>query len=335
MPHCHRLHSFRVLPCRGPPIGSGGYGHDACVAFPQAVPRAETAQGSAASKEQEMPQEKGSPDDAMRKHCPEYLMEAAGLGTFMVSAGVFATALEHSGSPARIWIADPDLRRAALGVLMGLTAIAIIYSPWGMRSGAHLNPAVTLTFWRLGKVRAIDALCYVAAQFVGGALGVLLVWLLLGTAFAEKPVFFVNTVPGPGGVWPAYVAELGMTFLLMLTVLTCVSSPRLMRFTGCFAGLLVAAYITLLAPVSGMSMNPARSFASALPAGLWEFLWIYFTAPVAGMLLGVEAFRRLRLSRRWFCAKLVHDGRYRCIHCGHDPVQSARPAGVRMADGGF
>jgi len=203
-----------------------------------------------------------------------------------------------------------------------------------MRSGAHLNPAVTLTFWRLGKVRGVDALCYATAQFAGGALGVLLVWLLLGTAFAEKPVFFVNTVPGPNGVWPAYVAEVGMTFLLMLTVLTCVSSPRLTRFTGCFAGLLVAAYITLLAPVSGMSMNPARSFASALPAGLWEFLWIYFTAPVTGMLLGVEAFRRLRLGRRWFCAKLVHDARYRCIHCGHDPAGSAHPAGARMADGG-
>lgn len=282
-----------------------------------------------------MPEGPASPGEAMRRHWPEYLMEAAGLGAFMVSAGVFATALEHAGSPARKWIADPDLRRAALGILMGLTAVAIIYSPWGMRSGAHLNPAVTLTFWRLGKVRGADAIGHVAAQFSGGTLGVLLVWLLLGAAFAEKPVFFVNTLPGPGGVWPAYAAEVGMTFLLMLTVLTCIPSPRLMRFTGCFAGLLVAAYITILAPVSGMSINPARSFASALPARLWDFLWIYFTAPVAGMLLGVEAFRRLRLGRQWFCAKLVHHDRYRCIHCGHDPARAAHPAAVRMADGGL
>ena len=60
-----------------------------------------------------------------------------------------------------------------MGAIMGLTAIGLIYSPWGQQSGAHLNPAVTLTFWRLGKVATWDALFYVLAQFAGGALGVL------------------------------------------------------------------------------------------------------------------------------------------------------------------
>ncbi|NJO84009.1 MAG: hypothetical protein HC828_15300, partial [Blastochloris sp.] len=79
-----------------------------------------------------------------------------GLGTFMVSAGVFTTLLEYPGSPVHRAIADADLRRALIGLAMGLTAIAIIYSPFGQRSGAHLNPAVTLTFWWLGKVEGPD-----------------------------------------------------------------------------------------------------------------------------------------------------------------------------------
>ena len=135
---------------------------------------------------------------AMRKHWPEYLMEAWGLGAFMVSAGLITTVLEYSNSPIHQAIENADLRRMLIGLGMGLTAIAIIYSPWGKQSGAHLNPAVTLTFLRLGKVKALDAVFYIIAQFVGGALGVLLTWAVLGSAFAEPPVDFVNTKPG---VW--------------------------------------------------------------------------------------------------------------------------------------
>ena len=107
----------------------------------------------------------------------EYLAEALGLGLFMVSAGLVATALDSPRSPAREWIGDADLRRALAGIAMGLTAIGLIYSPWGKRSGAHLNPAVTLGFLWLGKIRARDAWAYIAAQFIGGLVGVLLVSL--------------------------------------------------------------------------------------------------------------------------------------------------------------
>jgi aquaporin Z len=95
-----------------------------------------------------------------RTHWPEYLMEAAGLGIFMVSACGFGTLLEYPASPVRQAIPDPLARRALMGLAMGLTAIALVYSPWGKRSGAHLNPAVTWTFWRLGKVAPRDALAY-------------------------------------------------------------------------------------------------------------------------------------------------------------------------------
>lgn len=268
-----------------------------------------------------MAEERFSVVDVMHKHWPEYLMEAWGLGTFMVSAGVFTTLLEYPNSPVHRAIADPDLRRALIGLAMGLTAIGIIYSPWGKQSGAHLNPAVTLTFLRLGKIRGQDAAFYILAQFVGGALGVILVWLALGDAFAEPPVDFVNTRPGPAGWGLAYLTEVGMSFGIMLMVLTSLAHERTMRLVGIFAGMMVASYIAVLAPLSGMSINPARSFASALPGRFWDYLWIYFTAPLIGMLLAVEVFRFAKLGRTWFCAKLDHDYHYRCIHCGYEPAK--------------
>ncbi|MFQ5683048.1 MAG: hypothetical protein ACE5HC_07220 [Candidatus Binatia bacterium] len=76
-------------------------------------------------------------------------MEAAGLGIFMVSACTFGTILEYPASPIHQAIADPFLRRILMGLAMGLTAVGIIYSPWGKQSGAHINPAITLTFFRL------------------------------------------------------------------------------------------------------------------------------------------------------------------------------------------
>src|SRR5690242_13308176 len=86
-------------------------------------------------------------------HWREALMEALGLCLFMVSAGVFGTLLEYPGSPIHRAISDPFARRALMGLAMGLTAIGLVYSPWGRRSGAHLNPAFTWTFFRLGRVR--------------------------------------------------------------------------------------------------------------------------------------------------------------------------------------
>jgi aquaporin Z len=110
-------------------------------------------------------------------------MEAAGLAFFMISAGLFGTLLGYPGSPVHQAIDEPFLRRALMGLAMGLTAIAIIYSPWGKQSGAHINPSVTLTFLRLGKVAKWDALFYVVAQFAGGVFGVLVVGGILGEVF--------------------------------------------------------------------------------------------------------------------------------------------------------
>lgn len=257
---------------------------------------------------------------ALRRHYPEYLIEGWALGMFMLSAGVFTTLFEFPGSPLRDAVQNGDLRRVFIGVAMGLTAIALIYSPWGQRSGAHMNPAVTLTFWRLKKVTSSDAVFYILAQFIGGTLGVILTKALLQSAFTAPPVYYVVTLPGALGVASAFAAEVVISALLMWMVLNISNSTRYAKFTGLYAGLMVATYISIEAPLSGMSMNPARSFASAFPAHEWSHFWIYLTAPLLGMQSSATLYVWRRNQRAIGCAKLQHPLNQRCIHCGHEPV---------------
>ena len=254
---------------------------------------------------------------ALRQHWPEYLMEAAGLGIFMISACVFTILLEHPGSPVRMAINDPFFRRFLIGVAMGLTAIAIIYSPWGKQSGAHINPSVTLTFLRLGKVKSWDAIFYIIAQFTGALVGVTLVVAFVRHLISHPSVNFVSTLPGSRGTIVAFVAELTISFLLMTVILIVSNTKKIARYTGILAGILVATYITLEAPLSGMSMNPARTFGSAIPAHHLMNLWVYFIAPVLGMLLASEGYIRVMGLSSISCAKLHHQNDKRCIHCGY------------------
>lgn len=250
--------------------------------------------------------------DALSRHWPEYLMEAVGLGVFMISACLFGAIFEHPASPIHHAMASPLVRRMLMGVAMGLTAVAIVYSPWGKQSGAHLNPAVTLAFFRLGKIAPWDALFYALAQFAGGVTGVALVVAALGAVVGHPSVNYVTTSPGAGGPWVALGAEALISLGLMITVLVVSNTLSLARFTGIFAGVLVALYITTVAPVSGMSMNPARTTASAVPAHMWTALWVYFVGPPLGMLLATELYRRV-LAAPVFCAKLHHQNARRCI----------------------
>jgi len=251
--------------------------------------------------------------EALKRHWPEYLMEAAALGLFMVSAILFTVLLEHPASPIRQAIDSGVHRRVLMGLAMGGTAVAIIYSPWGRRSGAHMNPSVTLTFLRLGKIAPADAFFYIAAQFAGGLAAVVLTAAAIRMALRHPAVNFAATLPGPAGPGVAFAAETVISFLLMLTVLTVSNLKRVAHLTGLAAGVLVAAYIALESPLSGMSMNPARTVASAVPAGALGPLWIYFTAPTLGMLLAAQAFVAARGARAVLCAKLHHDHVARCI----------------------
>lgn len=250
---------------------------------------------------------------ALKSHWPEYLMEALGLGIFMLSACAFTVLLYHPSSPAVQLIAAESARRVLMGLAMGSTLVAIVFSPFGKRSGAHLNPAFTLSFFRLGKIEPWDAAFYTLFQFTGGIAGVLLAYLIFGALLDHPSVNYAVTIPGPAGTWPAFVAELGISFIMMTVVLTVSNQKKLGRWTGLFAGALVATYIILESPISGMSMNPARTLGSASFAQLWTALWIYFTAPLLGMLLAAETYQRLRPAHGVACAKFHHHNDKRCI----------------------
>jgi len=266
-----------------------------------------------------------------RLHWPEYLIEAGAIATFMVVACVCGAVIFHPGSlvhHALGALGGAWVQRAVMGVLMGLTLAAIVYSPWGRRSGAHLNPAFTLAFLRLGKAAPRDAAGYGAAQFAGAVAGVLAARALVGAPLAHPAVRYVVTAPGAAGAAVAFAAEMAISALQMTLVLRTAASARWSRYTGVLAAAMVAAYVTLESPLSGMSMNPARSFGSAAVAGEWEWLWIYFAAPLAGMLAAAERFARQARERLHHpqqdqrqpnCgAKLAHGPAGEpCIFCEH------------------
>ena len=253
---------------------------------------------------------------SLRLHWPEYLMEAGLLGSFMISACVFGALYEFPGSPLREAISSDLLRRFLMGLSMGATAIAIIYSPWGKQSGAHINPSVTLTFFRLGKIKPWDAFFYVLAQFAGALAGVFIVAQFLGTALADPAVRYVVTVPGMDGLWVALRAEFLIAAITMMAVLYLSNHHQIHPYTGVAVGILVAAYITVESPLSGMSMNPARTFGSAVSADVWKGFWIYLTAPPLGMLAAAEFYLWRQGKSSVKCCKLHHANDKRCIFCG-------------------
>ncbi len=244
-------------------------------------------------------------------------MEAALLGIFMLSACLFTTLLFYPGSPVPQLVPDPFVRRIIMGLAMGSTAVALTYSAWGKQSGAHYNPALTLTFTRLGKIAPGDAVAYVGAQFAGAVLGVLIAALLVRAMLAHADVHYAVTRPGANGVLTAFVAETVISGILMTAVLTVSNHARLARYTGLVAGLLVTTFITLEAPLSGMSMNPARTAGSGFWAHDWTGWWVYFTAPLLGMLLAAEIYVRRNGASGIFCAKLHHQNGKRCIFCDY------------------
>lgn len=240
-------------------------------------------------------------------------MEAVGLALFMLSVCIFATLLQHPASPVRHLIMSPLLRRALMGLMVGTTLVAIIMTPWGKQSGGHFNPAITFAFYRLGKVKLWDAVFYAIAQFSGATSGVAIAAALLHNAPQNEPVRYAVTAPGVFGNAGAFVAELMISFTLMSTILFVSNRRSLAQFTPYFVGVLYATYITFETPLSGMSMNPARTFGPALYATDWHALWIYFIAPTFGMLAGAELFLRTRRGAAPYCAKLHHANDQRCI----------------------
>lgn len=227
---------------------------------------------------------------AFRQNLGYYLREALGLAIFMISACFFSAILFSENGVWYHLIHGEIMKNAAMGIIMGLTALFIFYSPWTAPSGSQINPAVTVTFLRLGKMCRYDALFFVIFQIIGGTLGVYVMQLLMGAVLTDPPVNSGATVPGPRGVWWALVTEFIISLITMIVVLFSSQHRRMKKYTRIFSAVLVCCWVVFAGPVSGFGMNPARSFASALPSGIWTASWIYFLAPFAGMLTAAEIF---------------------------------------------
>ena len=185
-----------------------------------------------------------------------------------------------------------------MGTMMGSTGLFIFYSPFTAPSGSHINPAVTATFLRLGKMCKWDALFYIIFQFIGGLLAVYIMALIMGGTLTEPPVNYVATVPGKYGVAPAAITEFITAFIMLTMVLFTSADEHLKKYTRIIAASFVCTYVIVAGPISGFGMNPARSFASAVPAHIYTAFWIYMIIPFAGMLAAAEVFLLVQ-HKRW------------------------------------
>src|SRR5262245_51775068 len=246
-------------------------------------------------------------------HWPEYVVECTELRLYLFVTCIFATFVQHPLSPIRHLLPNDTVRRACLGISIGATLVAIVLSPWGKQSGGHLNPAMTFTFYRLGKVELWDAIFYAVAQFAGATAGVVIATFLLLGAPGNPAIRYAATLPGTYGVGAAFMAETVISFVLMLTLLLTANHRSSSPYTPYFMGALYAVFITFETPLSGMSMNPARTCGSAVRGRYWHGLWLYFVAPTLGMTIAAEVFLRMRGGIGPYCAKLHHANDKRCI----------------------
>jgi aquaporin Z len=274
-------------------------------------------------KEAAMPSSVGGVANKLRRHWHLYIFEGAELGIFMFSACCVDALLYCISSPLAHWVGGPGLRGLLMGASMGGTAVLIIHSTMGKRSGAHFNPAITLTYLWLGKIHPIDAAFYVVGQFIGGIAGVGLAWILLGKFLSNPPVTDAVTVPGIYGNAGAFGAEFLMAFVLMGVVLWTSNRPAFAKSTGYLVGILITFYVLIFGPISGFSINPARTVASAVFANVWTGWWIYFTAPVLGMFAAAQLYVKAYGREGLACAKLHHGPSELC----RTPLDTPSPAG--------
>jgi aquaporin Z len=176
-----------------------------------------------------------------------------------------------------------------------------------------LNPAMTLTFWRLGRLSGRDAAGFAAGQFAGAMVGLGVAALLMGQSVRD--IRFAADLPGRYGLAAAWASEFTIALLLACLVFT-VNRTRWVKLSGVFAAALLAVCVVVASPVSGTGVNAARTFASSVFAHVWTGWWIYFTAPPLGLLAAVELMRAVGRPPGSLCGKLTHHPscHFRC-HC--------------------
>jgi aquaporin Z len=241
--------------------------------------------------------------ETFKRNWQSYLIEAWTLGMLMGAICLFVILMEHPGVGLNQKITSAFLRRLLIAFGVGITVCLVIYSKWGTKSGAHMNPAFTLANYQLNRISLTDAVFYIIFQCLGAVLFMyLLKWLAFD--FIEHPnVTYAATVPGHQGIAVAFVAEAILAFVLFGTVLI-ISNSKLATYTGYAVGFLVFLFIVFEAPLSGMSINPARSLGSAIPSHIWTSFWVYLVAPVGGMQLAAYLYRRWYLSQTGECRSI-------------------------------
>ncbi len=246
-------------------------------------------------------------------HWPEYGAELLGTG-FLIFVGLSAVVFDFGkGLLPSSLIPDVSLRRLITGLIFAGSGSLVAISPLGKLSGAHINPSVSLAFWAQGKMKHLDLICYIISQFLGAIIGEVLL-ILVWRNYAHS-VTNGMTLPGAGyPLWLVFVAEMSLTCLLVLLIFLFVSSHRLMRWTPLMNWFVVATMVWLESPISGTSLNPARSMGPALLTWLWTSQWLYCVAPPLGGLLAVGLFRLVTIGERdVLTGKLFHAPRYRSI----------------------
>lgn len=233
-------------------------------------------------------------------------MEALGLAIFMISACFFAGLLWHDGAFLNKLFETDFSKNLIMGLAMALTALFIFYSPFTAPSGSHINPAVTLVNLYLKNITLKDAFFYIIFQFVGGTLAVFLMAFVMQEILTAKPVNYVVTIPGKNiSEIKAACYETLMGFIMITMVLFSSSNKTLKKYTRVFAAFLVFIYVIIGGPVSGFGMNPARTFASALPAGTYTSFWIYMICPFIGM-LGAAILFKMHPTKIDFNDKIIN-----------------------------
>lgn len=242
-------------------------------------------------------------------HWTEWWCEFIGTALLLLG-GLSAVCLDFgSNSPMADVVPDHSARLLITGLLFGGTGSLVALTPLGRRSGAHLNPSVTLAFWRRGHVHRHDLAGYMVAQFAGAFVGTALVKWWWGAQ--ARSVGLGVTEPRPGlPAASAAAIEVLMTATLVFAILAMVSSARTAPFTPLAAWIVVGVLVWQGAPWTGTSLNPARSLAPAVLAPNYRNLWVYFVGPLVGSLAAVEAFN-LVPGLETLTAKLFHDARYR------------------------
>jgi aquaporin Z len=250
--------------------------------------------------------------EAVRTHWREYLTEFSGTGALMFCICLFGTILYSNTSPMARFALSRAENAAIMGVGVAGATLLIVRSPFGRRSGAHFNPAISLTYLWLGRMHRWDALSYVAAHFSGALCGVFLARQLLGLSLSSDPVHYVVTVPGSYGRAAAFIAEFLLSALLMCVVLFATNHRTLARFSPLLVAAVTVFYFAICSSISGFSVNPARTLSSAIFAWIWWGIWIYFIAPCLGMLAAAGMYIRTFGPSRIYCAKVFHDMHSTC-----------------------